>query len=1352
MSQPTPNSTDSNAHVAGSFKQNAVTSDTPPPRLSVRLLKGILWGLLSVVVLVASLLILLFALLLWHPKTANTLLPYLENLTEKQLQIESAEGKLVDGLRLNNLRFTTPTVELQIDQIELQWSLSALFQRHLHLQTLTVNKPTLRLISTETESPPPVTQPFNFFEPFALLMQLDTYNILLDLDHLNIQQASLQFDDQPAIEVAQLSGGLHWQARTLTLENFTADYQDYQLQVNSRFEAINAANFTTELELALSGLENLGELKGLEGLEDLEVLKGLETLKMNTRAHGNLQRVNLTVEMSEPYSLHSEHQLTWNDTLDDSSIQLASQFNQLKAKLSKQWQINQLQGTTHAHLNLADNSLESQGALMLHLEGKSPADLSYSAEYRPTGQSQFEFNTLFKGMGSLQMQGEANLQDLQKPTVTATLRAQELNLQWLDSTLNYQINTLLGFTLSDYQNKISQLEIQQLEVAGLPESFALKGKLTTRTKTIPDNTAGVNSPGPAPKHAPKNAPKYAPDYAINLQTDQLKYADYSGQLKAQLFVKPDLSEVALPAATLSLGNNRLEMTGLWAKTVRFSLNAHLNQLNQLYAPLSGKVTAKVDVDGRLLTDLSNIDQAWSNIQVTANNLRYQLPAKVNAEQDTLPSDTLKPSSREYLTLKQLNFSAKAPLHQLEWTTFALDVDEVLKIRQTFEGTAANTTKNQKADNQKIESQTLFTSIHARRQLANDNVKGLHSTLDAEHPDLSFHVELNEVKPGLNKSRFALSRFDINQPDTGNWRLTQTSDATEINWKSPFQFKTDPICLQSTTTPEAKLCLQADADHANWSLNQLPIFDWAKPWLGDSLVLKGHLSGEGSAQWKKQATLQQSLRIPQLDILVTQQGYTLPFVVKAWQTDLLISDNKATLKSQAGINEAGELDIELTALTKNEQAWSNASLDGHLHLNLEEWPLKGRILELVALNKTNLDIKTTLSGTPKNLQHDTQANIDLNLDLPLLGLKRQVIQLQASITPKVVDAKGLWIQNEHQVDQRQADLTLRLSGLDAQPKVLVQFDTQSIELLKTPFAHLSTSADIEVTLLDGKTQIMGQVELHDSELNLDDMPLHQRTSTSDDEIIIDEQGNIVPKEEAFSNLAYDLRIGFGDNVKVRVQDSQLLLGGELQLVQGFDSPDMKAFGEVKVREGYINLDARNQIKADASSFLFNGVIANPTLNVNLFRVVDQTTARLNITGTVSQPQFVFYSTPALSQGRIINLMVFGRTGDMSKEPNYESQILSAFYKLGIQNNTPVLNTLTSTLGIQDVYFDVQDQQVSSLLVGRSLSDKLYVRYARDLTGQQKNAVQFFYQLTNKWLLKTNNGDNNSSVDLIFRHER
>ena len=1299
---PKPGITHPTSNRAIETKTTA-SNDAPaklPHRFFSRFLKWFLWGSFSLLSLALILLLAIVSLILWSPQTANTALPYLEELTDGQVQIESAEGQLADGLTLKNVRFTNPKIHLEIEQVAWQWELSALFNRHLHFQAITVTKPTVKLISTEAEVEPKATTT----EPFALLTQLESYRILFDIDLVDITQASLQFDEAPAIKIAQFQSGIHWQDLTLNIQNLKTDYRAYQLQANSRFEVVNSAEFKAELDL---------NIFGLTGLKNLDSNK---PLKVVTQATGRLQQININLEMIEPYTMHSEHELK----MDESAIQVISQFNQFKAKLNEQWQINQLQGQNTLRLDLQNKSLVSQGKLNIELKDKPSAQLAYTAEYASSGLTKFDLHTQFKEMGFIKAQGQANLQDLQKLTAKATVQTEQLNLQWLDEGLNYQISSLFDFALSDFQTLTSQLDIQQFDLAGLPEPFAFKGKVNTQRKPQKTTQPTAQKQNQT-KTDTANLASVAEgnNYAIGIQSGQLAYAEYMGNLKAQLLIKPDFSRIEIPSAKLSLGDNSIDLSGQWAETLTLSLNANLNQLNQLYAPLSGKITAKVDANGRLLKDLSGFDQAWSIVQVDAENLGYQ-------QSDSPDQATL--------TLKHLSLNAKAPLHKLEWTTFAITADEILQTSTASE------------NRNKTESRILLSNINATRKASQT---GLATAVNAQHPDLSFHVELYEAKPSLKQTRLALTRFDIKQPDAGNWQLAQ---ARQIDWQSPLLIETQEICLQSVDNTLAKLCLQAEKNQATWSMNTLPLFDWIKPWLGDNLLLQGHLSGAGSANWKKQLTFQQSLLIPQLDVSVIQQGYKVPFVVKNWQTDVQITPKKARLKSLAEINENGRLKADIVAVNKNNQAWSNAKLNGNVHLNLKEWPLKGRILELVKLNKTDLDIVTTLTGSAKTLQHDTQADIDLNLDLPLLGLKNQSIQLQAQLTPLAIDAQGLWKQNENQADERIADLTLTLSDLKTQPKLLARFDSQSIELLKTPFAHLATSAGIEVTLAEGSTHIQGQVQLHNSELNLDEMPLHQRTSTSDDEIIIDQQGQVVAKESAVSNLSYDIKIGFGENVKVNVQDSQLFLGGELQLVQALNVPDMKPFGEVKIREGYINLDARNQIKISESGFLFSGVMGNPTLNVNLYRVVDQTTARLNITGNATQPQFVFYATPALSQGRIINLMVFGRAGDMSKEPNYESQVLSAFYKLGIQNNTPVLNTLTSTLGIQDVYFDVQGQKVSSLLVGRSLTDKLYVRYAKDLTGQQNNAVQFFYQLTSKWLLKTNSGDNNSSVDLIYRLER
>jgi translocation and assembly module TamB len=119
---------------------------------------------------------------------------------------------------------------------------------------------------------------------------------------------------------------------------------------------------------------------------------------------------------------------------------------------------------------------------------------------------------------------------------------------------------------------------------------------------------------------------------------------------------------------------------------------------------------------------------------------------------------------------------------------------------------------------------------------------------------------------------------------------------------------------------------------------------------------------------------------------------------------------------------------------------------------------------------------------------------------------------------------------------------------------------------------------------------------------------------------------------------------------------------------------------------------------------------------------------------------------------VNLLIFGRAGDLQNEPNYESQMLTALYKLGLQNNLPILSDLTQTLGIEDIYFDVQDREVNNLMLGRAINDQIYINYAYNLSGIGQNAVQVFFNLTPNWLIKSESGETSNAIDLIYRLER
>ena len=1237
------------------------------------------WYLIIASGLIATIIIVLvvgLSALLWYPKTAQISLPYLESLTDGQLKIESAEGKLADGLTLRNIRFNNEDINLHIIQIDWQWHLSGLLKRNAYLQSLNITEPTIQLISgektAETDTPPNT-------EPFKLLTQLSEYKLRFNLEQITITDLSLQFDDEPTMTIAEFKSGLHWQDQALHVKSLSTDYEAYQLTANSRFEILNSAEFSADLNVDIAGIE------------------GLEPLSFTTQASGSLEKINISLNMLAPYEMQSEHILE----LDAKSVQLSSEIKALTAKLNEQWQINQLQGSNALNLNLESLDITSQGQFKTELADKPAIDLTYKVDYAKDGAVNFNLQTLLEKMGSLNARGQANVQTL---TANTTIETEKLNLQWLDPELNYQISSLFDFNLSDFEQRISKLDIKQLDIAGLPEAFSFKGVVDTQLKKPTDKQTAQQT---------TEQTLALQDYVITLKSGQLSYSEYKGQVSASASASQDFKRIDVSALDLALGDNTVHATGQWAESLKLDVTANLKQLSQLYAPLSGSVTANLDSHGTLLKDLSDFKEAWATIKVKGNNLRYQAPDAIN---------------NEATTLKEFAFNARVPLHKPIWTAFTAKIG---KIQQTSD---------------QDEPIILLSQLDIGRQATGT---GLETELNILHPDIVVNADFYEAKPNLKQQTITLNRFDIQQEETGNWRLDK---ANSIDWKAPSQIKTDDICLRSVNDENAKFCLKAETDRAEWSMQNLPILEWIKPFLADAVVLKGRLSGKGSADWKKALNLKQSLLIPKMDITLSEQGYEFPMLIEQWQTDLLFNPTKASITSVANINETGRLDANIVINNQKKQAWSNATIDGKITLSLDKLHLSDDILEVIELNKTLLSVNNTLSGSLKELQHDTRAYLELGFNLPLLGLSDQAITLNAQVTPKIVEASGLWIQSQNQADERRADLTVTLLDLESNPSLLARFKTQSIELLKTPFANLRTSTDLTVTMKDELTHIQGQAQLHNSKLNLDEMPLHESTPTSSDEIIIDEQGQVVAQDEGNPNLSYDIRVGFGENVEVNVRQSQLLLGGEMQLVQELNARDMKAFGEVKLRGGYVTLDQRNRIEIDESSVSFSGNIGNPTLNLNLFRVVDQTTARLNMTGNITQPQFVFYSAPALSQGRIINLMVFGRAGDMSKEPNYESQVLSALYKLGIQNNTPVLNTLTSSLGIQDVYLDVQDQKVSSLLVGRALTDKLYVRYAKDLTGEQSNAVQFFYQLTNKWLLKTNSGDNNSSVDVIYRIER
>lgn len=785
---------------------------------------------------------------------------------------------------------------------------------------------------------------------------------------------------------------------------------------------------------------------------------------------------------------------------------------------------------------------------------------------------------------------------------------------------------------------------------------------------------------------------------ISLDVTKLKlnYGDYQGSLSAQLLANQTLTAFNLPQAELNLGQNRINLSAELAEQFQLNASANLLNLHQLWPRLAGNAQLTLALQG------VSFDQVQTSLKLTGQQLRF-----------------------DDLTLQKLELNANTSLDRLAATQFDLQLNEL-----TLDNTNQST------------PDTLFAlnELQLNRRLHN---QGLRTELQLQHPQFSLRAQADEANPSFTGGQISVNWLDIQNQHSGNWQLTAP---WLIDWQTPNQITSNQACLDSRQHQHAKFCLQAFEDQRlTWSIQAWPIFSWLTPYLPQSISLNGLINGDGGLLWQTNWQFQQQFNSRQLDAIVQQQGYEWPLQINDWQVELNANKSELNLTHEAKVNQGGHLQARLK-LTPN-QAWSDADIDCHISLGLNELPLSEQAQELIKLHHNNLLIYSALSGQVNNLQHDTRANFEALFDLPLIGLEQQQIQLQAQLNEQQIQAQGLWKQNPN----RQAQITLDLHNLQQQPRLNVQLKTDYINLLNTPFARLYSSADIDLFYQQQQLTLAGEMRVKDSHLNLGSIPLTQRSQLSQDEVIMDRQNQPVAETPTLE-MGLNLTIQFAEQVKIKVRDAEAYLGGELKLEKSLSKPDMSGFGQVSLSNGQLQLDARNRIEIDPSFFNFNGSLSNPTLNVNLSRQVLQTQARLNITGTATQPQFVFYSTPHLSQGQIINLLIFGRAADLDQEPNYQSQVVSAFYKLGIQNNTPLLNQLTETLGIEDVYFDIRDQQTSNLIVGRALTDKLYIRYEMGLGGQQNKAVQMFYQLSPNWFIESQSGDQSRSLDLIFRKER
>jgi translocation and assembly module TamB len=288
---------------------------------------------------------------------------------------------------------------------------------------------------------------------------------------------------------------------------------------------------------------------------------------------------------------------------------------------------------------------------------------------------------------------------------------------------------------------------------------------------------------------------------------------------------------------------------------------------------------------------------------------------------------------------------------------------------------------------------------------------------------------------------------------------------------------------------------------------------------------------------------------------------------------------------------------------------------------------------------------------------------------------------------------------------------RLHWRDRAPAGELDFTGERLLIADLPEVKIVASPRLHFTVDRDRITVRGEVTVPSGRIAPRD--LRNAVIASGDERIVDE-GAARPTSSL--TVDSDVRLVLGDDVAIDAYGLTGKLGGNL-LVTAHGEEAAYGSGELNVREGKYKLYSR-ELDIDRGRLLFAGQsLGDPGIDVRAQRLIDTTTAGINVRGTLRRPQITFYSEPPMSQSQIAGMLILGVTLD----------------DIQAQNKAAGSGAASGNAGM-------------SVSLGKYLTPKLYVSYGVSLT-ETINTLKLRYTIGDRWVIRTESGVQ-QSVDIEY----
>ena len=593
----------------------------------------------------------------------------------------------------------------------------------------------------------------------------------------------------------------------------------------------------------------------------------------------------------------------------------------------------------------------------------------------------------------------------------------------------------------------------------------------------------------------------------------------------------------------------------------------------------------------------------------------------------------------------------------------------------------------------------------------------------------------------------INAFDLDTGVAGKWQIRQAFDV-QVG-ASSFRFGAHcweqaitMLCMQNGLLSETRLSLAGNLDALELSAFQT--------WIGEDFTLSGTASAEFDLQrevdslagrfvWNQDAT-----RISFRDSESTTIESHLNKVRLEIETDETVSHVTGSILSDFGV--AVNLNADILNPLVNDPG-----IAGRLRIDApdiaEAMPLLNRFFAVSKL-QGRLDADLRITGTLFAPRIDGVGRLaDGSAYLPQTGIDIEAIELtlqgQNELPLKITGSA------ESGGGRLSINGTLNYST-EAGPSAELSLTGENFQIIRSPSQTVYVSPDLQSRIDPDRVAVSGVIRIPKAEIMIETLP-ESATAPSPDVVVETTTAETTVRRSPMV-LTGDLDLVLGDEVHFAGFGIDTRLAGRLSLSRAPANATSLAEGNLRTVDGRFEA-YRKKLTIERGGLIFSGPLDDPNLDVRASRQLEYQgqliTVGVLLTGPLSNIRTTVFSDPTMSEGDALSYLVLDRP--LSRTEGADSADLSsAAVALGLSQALPVTEQLEDSLGLDEVTFEGTNNDTTSIVAGKRLAEKLYVRYSYGLFNRI-GAFIVRYDLKRGFSIEAGSGEE-QTLDLIFSIQR